>query len=134
MKRLFPVLALLLMAMSPSAIVAQTITNDECMKFHTGTFVDGSMSQITIVRDSAFQVETNTNTGKSSTYAITWTSPCTYVLKFVSSEDKADKKAAKRMGDLTVTITSYDDDGYKYIATAPNMQGAIRGSIKWKEK
>jgi hypothetical protein len=112
---------------------AQTITNEECMKFHTGTFVDGSMSEITIVRDSAFQVETNTKTNKSSTYSITWINSCTYVLKFVKSEDKADRKAAKAMGDLTVRIVSYDADGYSYIATAPNMQGAIRGSVKWKK-
>jgi hypothetical protein len=131
-KPLYTFLILLLFAATPAT--AQ-ITNEECMKYHHGNFVDGSLSYIHIVRDSVTntQVETDTRTGKKSTFSIVWLNACTYELTMISSDDKKERKASKAVGTLRVVITAYDDDGYSYIATASGIPGPIRGSVKWKK-
>ena len=124
--------ALLLLVLSVPALDAQ-VSNAECAKFHTGEFVDGSLPYITIKRDSVYQVETDTRTGKTSTFSIRWTDSCTYELTFVKSDDKAIRKSSKKIGVLRVTITYTDEEGYRYIATSDKLEVPIRGSVKWNK-
>jgi hypothetical protein len=134
-KHFFGILLLIFFIAAGKPLSAQTITDEECMKFHHGTFVDGSLSYIEIVRDSIknTQTETDTRTGKYSTYKITWLNACTYELDLIKSTDKQQRKASKAMGTLRVQITSFDDDGYSYIATALTLPGPLRGTVKWKK-
>lgn len=133
MKHITFSLLLLVVTSLFSSIHAQTVTDEECNKFHTGEFVDGTLSYITITRDSLYQVETDTRTGKKSTYEIKWIDACTYELIFVKSEDKKMRKGAKKIGTLRISITYADEDGYRYIATAPGLLQPMRGSIKVKK-
>jgi len=135
MNHLSRLLILFTIVAGSMSLGAQTVTDEECMKFHNGTFVDGSLSYVTIVRDSSTQIQTETNTlnGKTSTYSIKWLNACTYELDLIKTNDKQERKASKAMGILRVQITSFDEDGYSYIATAPGMEGPFRGTVKWKK-
>jgi uncharacterized protein (DUF2236 family) len=42
------------------------------------------------------------------------------------------KKSGRKIKVLRIQITSVDEEGYKYIATAPELQAPIRGSMKRK--
>jgi hypothetical protein len=132
MKHIAALLLFLLTAGISQEINAQIATAAECSQYKTGTFYLTTMPWIVVTRDSTTQVEMDTQTGKSATYSVTWIDSCTYELRFVKSTDKKMKKSGRKIKVLRIQITSVDEEGYKYIATAPELQAPIRGSMKRK--
>ena len=112
---------------------AQTVSNSECLQVRTGSFVDGTLSYVTIERDSLYQTETDTRTGKWARYKVDWIDSCTYTLTLDKTNDRKTRKADKKIGVLRISITYVDEDGYRYIATAPGLSEPFRGSIKRKK-
>ena len=110
-------------------LFAQEPSASECKQFHTGTFYVKGMSNIVITRDAQFQTETNPATGKYIKMSITWIDDCTYELRLVKTNDRKQKKDYKKMGVLTVTITSADENSYHFSATSPVMKEAVKGVI-----
>ena len=131
-KHLYLCLIAFLLVLSENGL-GQSVSNAECTSVRTGEFVDGTLSYVTITRDSVSQVETDTRTGKKSYFKVEWTDSCTYTLTFVKSDEKKMKKSAKKIGVLTIEITYVDEDGYRYYCTAPGLETPIRGSVKRKK-
>jgi hypothetical protein len=134
MKKFILICALLTGAVAQNTLSAQDITPAECQQFRTGTFYNPSAPHLTITRDSLYQVETDTRTGDISKFKVTWVDDCTYKLEFIESTDREVRKAAKVMGILTVTITSVEEDSYKFRASSEAANDVpMRGTMKRKE-
>jgi hypothetical protein len=110
-------------------LFAQAPASSDCKQFHTGTYYVKNMPNIVITRDAQFQTETNPETGKSVKMSITWLDDCTYQLRFVKSNDRQQKKDYKKIGVLTVRITSVDENSYHFAATSLAMPQAVTGVI-----
>jgi hypothetical protein len=108
-------------------------TAEQCKKFHTGTFYVKGQPDVTIVRDEKFQTETGTD-GKYAKMSVTWTDDCTYELRLVKTNDKANKKAWKKQGMLTVTITECNENSYKFSAMTKGYPDPVLGTIARKEE
>lgn len=134
MKSITLIFAFILATCVTENVQAQIATASECAQYKTGEYYAPTMPWIVITRDSTTQVELDTKTGKSATYSVTWVDSCTYELRFVKSTDKAMRKSGRKIKVLRIQITSVDEEGYKYIATAPEINEPIRGSMKRKIK
>lgn len=111
------------------SVFAQTPDASDCKQFHTGTFYVKNMPNIVITRDAQFQTETDPSTGKYVKLSVTWLDDCTYQLRLVKTNDRKQKKDYKKIGVLTVTITSADENSYHFSATSPVMKEAVKGVI-----
>src|ERR1041385_5034611 len=97
-------------------VFAQAPSSSDCKEFHTGTFYVKDMPNVVIVRDAQFQTETTPATGKYMKMSITWLDDCTYQLRMVKTNDRQLKKDYKKIGVLTVKITSVDENSYHFAA------------------
>jgi hypothetical protein len=120
---------LLLIFSVTTSLLAQDPTAADCKQFRTGTFYLPNMPDIVITRDAEFQTETNTKTGKYIKMRITWIDDCTYQLKTLKTNDRQTRKIDKKIGVLTVVITSVDENTYHFSASSPAMAEPIKGTI-----
>ncbi len=122
-------LLLFLFAFTSSSLFAQEPTASDCKQYKTGTYYIKNMPNIVITRDAQFQTETDMTTGKYVKMSVTWTSDCTYELRYVKSNKRGEKKIWKRMKVLTVVITSTEEDSYRFSASSPALTEPVRGTI-----
>jgi hypothetical protein len=135
MKKLFP-LVLLFLGFATSPLFAQEPTVAECKQFRTGTFYVKGMPNVVVTRDENFQIETDTKTGKYIKMSIVWIDDCTYQLKTVkTNHGRKQKKLDKKIGTLTIVITSVEADGksYQFSASSAAMSEPVRGTIEKKQ-
>ncbi|HTL82236.1 MAG TPA: hypothetical protein VL651_11050 [Bacteroidia bacterium] len=118
-------LFLILLAGFHVKISAQT----DCSSVHNGKFVAAEMNSITVVRDSTTQTEYNALDGTYVKMSVEWTGDCTYILRYIDSDKKGEKKEWKKLKYLEVNITDVTADGYSYTCSSPGLPAVIRGKL-----
>jgi len=110
---------------SPVKLFSQT----NCSSVHNGKFVAAETNAITVDRDSTTQTEYNSLDGTYVKMSVQWTGDCTYILRYLDSDKKGEKKSWKKLQYLEVNITDVTGEGYSYTCTSPGLTVAIRGKL-----
>jgi hypothetical protein len=77
-----------------------------CDKYKNGRFYLYSPATFyTIIRQDTMQLEIDKKSGDSTWWKVKWVSPCTYLLKFISSTEKMDDRRAEFFTNTLIKVS-----------------------------
>ncbi|MBI3512211.1 MAG: hypothetical protein HY064_16245 [Bacteroidetes bacterium] len=120
---------LLLLFFMATLLHSQAVSDSACRDFHTGNFYVKGMSNLIVERDSATQTEKNLLDNTYVKMSVTWTSACTYELRYIDSNKKRERKKWKKIIVLEVTINETQEDSYHFSETSVAFAEPVTGTL-----
>ncbi len=129
MKRIATIKMLLVISI---AFVNVTCKNENVWQsgYRSGNFIlaDTITKHVHIIRNDSMQYEYNLNTGAVTENFIKWENDSSYIL-YIYKTDNNLPDSDKRFRQLTVSITEYTPNGYKYRSKFKGVPGVYYGEL-----
>lgn len=104
-----------------------------CEKIRTGEFrLKGPDNNTTwtIMRNDSAQEEINHYTGKSTRFAVKWTSPCEYELRLIPASDTGSAYETLKKSVIKVTVTNVNDNFYEFTTVRNLDSFSVSGRMQ----